>query len=59
MWSYRYAERGELIWYICACKDADIYDVEFGKESPSDVGICCTVYREGMTIFQSFWSVVC
>jgi hypothetical protein len=30
-----------------ARKNAGIYDALFGKEFPSDVGICCTGCREG------------
>jgi hypothetical protein len=41
----------------CARKDAGIYGPVFGKEYPSDVDICCMVFREGSSISPK-WSVM-
>ena len=44
---YRYAEKSEFLSYF-ARKNAGIYGPVFGKGYPSDVDICCMVYREGI-----------
>jgi len=49
----RYAERGGFILIHCARKNAGIHGPVFGKESPSDVGICYTACREGTLISRN------
>ena len=49
----RYAERGGFILNAIARKGGGIYDPVFGKEFPSDVGICCTECRGGTLISRN------